>query len=109
MIFLSGRFIFKYKINVFFTQKNYVNISRNSVPVLFDGLIKGNRASLAQSITLIETTSEKKKILAQELLDKVLNNLRSRKSSTSFRIGKFRSFKSRAVFVLIQFLNIFYF
>ena len=75
--------------NTLFLQRNYVNISRNSVTALFDGLIKGNRASLAQSITLIETTSETKKILAQELLDKVLNNLKSRHTSsvTSFRIG----------------------
>jgi hypothetical protein len=72
------------------TLNRNVSISRNSVPMLYTGLIEENRAALARSITLIETTNESKKLLAQDLLDKVLNYLKSLKSlkKRSFRIGK---------------------
>ena len=86
----SYKYIFKnkYLLNNF-GKRFYVNISKNSVPALYSGLIEENRASLARSITLIETTNETKKVLAQDLLDKVLNYLKCNKESRkpSFRIG----------------------
>ena len=75
------------QFSVIFAKRSYVNLSRDSVPFLFDGLVEGNRAALARSITLIETSNDKKKVVAQELLDKVLNHLKHSTKKKSFRIG----------------------
>lgn len=56
------------------------------VKTVFNGLVNGNRASLARSITLIETTSETRKTEAQELLDMTLQNLKQQPTK-SYRIG----------------------
>ena len=47
---------------------------------LYDGLISGQRASLAESITLVETQHPRKKELAQVLLQRVLAYRREQES-----------------------------
>uniref|UniRef100_A0A3Q2P3V1 Metabolism of cobalamin associated A n=1 Tax=Fundulus heteroclitus TaxID=8078 RepID=A0A3Q2P3V1_FUNHE len=59
---------------------------------LYGGLISGQRASLAESITLVETQHPRKKELAQVLLQKVLAFRRQQESSNggkpvAFRVG----------------------
>lgn len=56
---------------------------------LFDGLTSGDRASLAQSITLIESTAEQNRLEAQELLQLVLKE-NKRRRSTNNQLGSFR-------------------
>ncbi|CAN8006424.1 unnamed protein product [Ixodes hexagonus] len=56
---------------------------------LFDGLISGDRASLAQSITLIESTAEQNRVEAQELLQLVLKENKRRRSAAN-QLGSFR-------------------
>lgn len=59
---------------------------------LFNGLLSSNRASLAQSITLIESTHTRKRLQARALLSKALQHQKNQldlKFSTSFRIGNF--------------------
>lgn len=59
---------------------------------LYDGLIGGHRASLAECITLVETQHPRKKELAQVLLQRVLAYRREQESHNggkpvAFRIG----------------------
>ena len=59
---------------------------------LFDGLMSGARASLAQTITLVESSHPRKKLQARLLLSKALTNYRAKlngnsKEGQSFRIG----------------------
>lgn len=59
---------------------------------LYDGLIGGQRASLAESITLVETQHPRKKELAQVLLQRVLVYRREQESRNggkpvAFRVG----------------------
>lgn len=59
---------------------------------LYDGLIGGQRASLAESITLIETQHPRKKELAQVLLQRVLAYRKEQESQNggkpvAFRVG----------------------
>jgi LAO/AO transport system kinase len=64
-------------------QENYVDS-------LYNGLIGNGRAELARSITLVETTNQEKKVMAQYLLNKLLVRLkenRLHKSKTCLRIG----------------------
>lgn len=63
------------------------------VDSLFQGLIKQDRASLAKSITLVESTHFERRKEAQLLLSKVLKHMRQidthmLKAPPSFRIGK---------------------
>ena len=64
-----------------------------TVEKLFEGLIKGQRVSLAQCITLVETTHLRKKAQAQVLMRKVLqfNNTAQKRHSlhrpNTLRIG----------------------
>ncbi len=63
---------------------------------LFQGLVQGDRASLAKSITLVETVHPKKKAQAQILLTKVLQYNKnmvkhSMKKNVSFRIGEYHN------------------
>ena len=57
---------------------------------LFNGLVNNNRADLAKSITLIETTHPFKKVLAQEYLNRVLKHLKEKKNKDKvcLRVGK---------------------
>lgn len=59
---------------------------------LYDGLIGGQRASLAESITLVETQHPRKKELAQVLLQRVLAYRKEQESQNggkpvAFRVG----------------------
>lgn len=59
---------------------------------LYDGLIGGQRASLAECITLVETQHPRKKELAQVLLQRVLAYRREQESRNggkpvAFRVG----------------------
>lgn len=59
---------------------------------LYEGLIGGQRASLAESITLVETQHPRKKELAQVLLQRVLAYRREQESRNggkpvAFRVG----------------------
>lgn len=59
---------------------------------LYEGLIAGQRASLAESITLVETQHPRKKELAQVLLQRVLAYRREQESRNggkpvAFRVG----------------------
>ncbi|CAI9723522.1 aciduria type A, mitochondrial-like [Octopus vulgaris] len=59
---------------------------------LFQGITSGNRASLAQSITLVESSNEQKKTAGQSLLDKCLKYIQEQEARSihptiSFRIG----------------------
>lgn len=60
---------------------------------LYEGLIGGQRASLAESITLVETQHPRKKELAQLLLQRVLAYRREQESRNggkpvAFRVGE---------------------
>ncbi|XP_072143817.1 methylmalonic aciduria type A protein, mitochondrial-like isoform X2 [Dermacentor andersoni] len=67
---------------------------------LFDGLTAGDRASLAQSITLVESTARKDHDEAQELLQLVLQENKGRRKARqlgSFRIGSLLGDKTRMI------------
>lgn len=57
---------------------------------LYDGLVSGQRASLAESITLVETQHSRKKELAQVLLQRVLAYSRTQESCNGGRPVAFR-------------------
>ncbi|KAM9792992.1 methylmalonic aciduria type A protein, mitochondrial [Neosynchiropus ocellatus] len=57
---------------------------------LYEGLIGGQRASLAESITLVETQHPRKKELAQVLLQRVLAHRREQESRNGGRPVAFR-------------------
>eukprot|EP00064_Thunnus_orientalis_P004314 superscaffoldBa00000390_g4325 len=64
---------------------------------LYEGLIGGQRASLAESITLVETQHPRKKELAQVLLQRVLAYRREQESRNggkpvAFRVGVWSGF-----------------
>lgn len=66
--------------------------SKSLVDVLFNGLLAGQRSSLAAAITLVESQHPKKQEDAQALLTLVLKNAKDRyakdgQKSLSFRIG----------------------
>jgi len=54
----------------------------NNVKKLFDGIINGNRIALAQSITLIESTLESDRFLAEELISRLIEE-----DTSAIRIG----------------------
>lgn len=59
---------------------------------LYNGLIQGHRACLAEAITLIESTQSRKKKVAQVLLQKVLSYHREQEKLNqgkplAFRVG----------------------
>lgn len=63
---------------------------------LYDGLVKGHRAALAESITLVETQHPRKKELAQVLLQRVLAYRQEQERANgnqpvAFRIGQCHS------------------
>lgn len=65
---------------------------------LYEGLIGGQRASLAESITLVETQHPRKKELAQVLLQRVLAYRREQESRNggkpvAFRVGVWSEFE----------------
>lgn len=60
--------------NLTLDQQEYVDS-------LFDGVINNRRPELAKSITLIETTSPKKKILSEKLLNNVLFRIKDKKDN----------------------------
>lgn len=69
---------------------------RDVVDKLFSGLLASNRASLAQAITLIESTHVRKQLQARELLNKTLkhckkNLIENGDNSASFRIGNLKN------------------
>lgn len=60
---------------------------------LYDGLVRGERSSLAESITLVETQHPRKKELAQVLLQRVLAYRQEREriaggKPVAFRVGE---------------------
>lgn len=75
---------------------------------LYKGLIGGQRASLAESITLVETQHPRKKELAQVLLQRVLAYRREQESQNggkpvAFRVGEWSEFQRLNVFFLYLF------
>lgn len=66
-----------------------VSVPRPKVDTLFKGLVAGDRASLAHSITLVESVHPQKRLEARELLTKVLdyNHRLNLHTPQSFRIG----------------------
>lgn len=60
---------------------------------LYNGLVRGHRASLAEAITLVESTHSRKKEIAQVLLQKVLSYHREQEQLNkgkplAFRVGQ---------------------
>ncbi|XP_074085309.1 methylmalonic aciduria type A protein, mitochondrial isoform X1 [Macrotis lagotis] len=86
---------FKRKLGIQTTAKLYTEglseKDQRFVNKLYNGLIQGQRASLAESITLIESTHIKKRELAQVLLQMVLNYHREQEQlkgkPLAFRVG----------------------
>lgn len=67
----------------------------NVVDSLYNGLLSSNRACLAQSITLTESTHPRKRLQARSLLKKALQHCKQcqqKENSYSFRIGTKLSF-----------------
>ena len=65
------------------------------VDYLFDGVIENKRAELAKAITLIETTSPTKKVLSQNLLNRILHRLKEKKqenNKVTLRIGSYNKY-----------------
>lgn len=76
---------------------------------LYEGLISGQRASLAESITLVETQHPRKKELAQVLLQKVLAYRREQESHNggkpvAFRVGVLSWFLNSGLGLTLVFL-----
>ena len=72
-----------------YLQAQHLSLSdqeQHQVERLYKGLIKGDRACLAQAITLVETTHPRKRLQARLLLNKTLKDAQI--SEGSFRIGK---------------------
>ncbi|XP_001377033.2 methylmalonic aciduria type A protein, mitochondrial isoform X1 [Monodelphis domestica] len=93
MLLLSS---FKRKLGVQTTIKlhteGFSDKERRYVDKLYTGLIQGKRASLAEAITLIESTHSRKRDLAQVLLQMVLTYHREQEQSNkgkplAFRVG----------------------
>ena len=63
-----------------------VAVKRPTVDQIFQGLVDGDRAALARSITLVESTNDERRAEAKRLLTKVLQHNSSAKLKT-FRIG----------------------
>ena len=63
-----------------------VAVKRPSVDQLFQGLLNEDRASLARSVTLVESTNPTRRAEAKQLLTKVLEHNAVHKTKT-FRIG----------------------
>lgn len=66
---------------------------------LYEGLVGGQRASLAESITLVETQHPRKKELAQVLLQRVLAYRKEQESQNggkpvAFRVGEWSEFST---------------
>jgi len=62
-------------------------VEKPTVDKLFQGLVAGDRASLARSITLVESTNSQKRLEAKNLLSKVLGYNRAIGRPRTFRIG----------------------
>lgn len=65
---------------------------------LYKGLVEGQRASLAEAITLVETQHPRKKELAQVLLQQVLAYRKEQESQNggkpvAFRVGVWSEFE----------------
>ena len=62
---------------------------KQEVDRLYNGLVSSNRACLAQSITLIESTNVRKRLQSRFLLSKALHYCKENLATTgqSFRIG----------------------
>lgn len=78
------------------------------VDKLYTGLIQGQRACLAEAITLIESTHSRKKELAQVLLQKVLVYHREQERLNKGKPLAFRVGQSFFFFPLNIFLNSFF-
>ena len=68
------------------------------VDTLFNGLLSSNRACLAKSITLTESTHPRKRLQARSLLKKALQHCKQcqqNNNSYSFRIGTYMRFRLR--------------
>lgn len=74
------------------------------VDKLYTGLIQGQRACLAEAITLVESTHSRKKELAQVLLQKVLLYHREQEQSNK---GKPLAFRVGQSFLCVFSVNIF--
>lgn len=70
----QNRYRIKYYSNLTLDQEQYTDS-------LFNGVITNQRSHLAKAITLIETTSPKKKILSEKLLNSVLFRLKEKKNN----------------------------
>lgn len=74
---------------------------------LYKGLVSGQRASLAESITLVETQHPRKKELAQVLLQRVLVYRKEQESRNggnpvAFRVGRKTEFSSQSKLSLFR-------
>lgn len=77
--------------------QNLSGLEQRLLDKLYKGLIAGQRASLAESITLVETQHPRKKELAQVLLQRVLAYRRQQESGNggkpvAFRVGVWSMF-----------------
>ena len=63
-------------------------VLHSAVPRLRDGILRGDRATLAESITLVESSNKKRKGIAHQLLSE-LSNIETSRSKPTFRIGTF--------------------
>ncbi|KAF6036243.1 MMAA [Bugula neritina] len=72
---------------------NYVSDSTAQldpeVSKLFEGIVSGQRASLAKGITLVESANSRKKAMGQALLARVLRHMKEKENynELTFRIG----------------------
>ncbi|XP_036618155.1 methylmalonic aciduria type A protein, mitochondrial isoform X2 [Trichosurus vulpecula] len=91
---------FKRKLSIQTTVKEHTeglsDKERRFVDKLYTGLIQGQRASLAESITLVESTHSRRRELAQVLLQMVLNYHREQEQLNkgkplAFRVGAGKS------------------
>ena len=81
---------FQYLIHIKNHFSNASNKRDTVVMSLFNGLINKTRSDLARSITLVETSNQNKKKMADVLLNNVLEHLRikrEQKSVPSLRVG----------------------
>ncbi|KAM8968441.1 methylmalonic aciduria type A protein, mitochondrial isoform 2-T4 [Sarcophilus harrisii] len=97
---------FKRKLGIQTTLKLHTeglsDKERRFVNKLYTGVIQGQRASLAESITLIESTHSRKKELAQVLLQMVLNYHKEQEQLNNgkplaFRVGSLLGDKTRMI------------
>ena len=84
-IMYSASIIQKRVLSRYYTHISNSVIHR-AIPRLIEGILKSDRATLAESITLVESSNQKRREIAHQLLSELSIKTKNNRNST-FRIG----------------------